>query len=249
MRTVSWFPARLLVCAIAVLSASGLLQADMVIQQKHRTLACTTGEIEVPASEWTSTMWLGKDRARIDRSADSSIIIRLDRNMMYVVRYKTKTYIREPIEPGKENVLSAIEDDGDMTVVNFKLPEVTMNVSFPGAKAARKKKIRNWNCRKYRLSYSINGIGAKSTLWATNDVKIDYASYNRITFAFLNKMNGCTAVYRELEKIKGLPVMIETLRQIKGATVKSREEILDVREEVIPPGTYDIPQGYIRTGR
>ena len=239
----------LLACAAVLLSASGLLQADTHIQRTHHTDACTTRGNPVSDVNHTSAIWLGKDRARIDLSSDSSIIIRLDNNMIYLLRHKVKTYVRELIDPSKGVMYTAIEDDGDMTVVEKPLPAATMKVSLSGAGEKSRKKIRGWNCRRYNVIYSVNGVSARSTLWVTRDVKIDYALYNMITNVYLKKMAGITDVCKEIDKIKGFPVLVTTKTQVMGTTVKSSEEIIEITEKAPPRDAYTIPTGYIRTGK
>ena len=73
----------------------------------------------------------------------------------------------------------------------------------------RKKKIRDWNCEKYRSNHG-TGHGPVSNLeiWATEDIKVDYELFARYAAAMMLHVPGAAAgmddMVKEMKKVKGV---------------------------------------------
>jgi hypothetical protein len=216
----------------AVLLAAPAL-ADTVISMKSHTDAV----MNQPASDETTTMWVGKDRmARVGGNA--SFIIRADQKKLYIIDTAAKTYseLDLPIDlakyfpPEMQAQIGAMMQQMKMTV------KVT-----PTAEA---KKIGAWNTKLYKAEIA-NAMGMKMDIdmWVTKDIAIDVAAYKGLASSLQGLQLGFEDVAKEMAKIDGISVLTENTMSIMGNTVKSREEIVSAETKPAPAGTYDVPAG------
>lgn len=239
-----------------VLSASVPLSADVFLKQKHHADPYTIMKQKVAAVDRVQNVWIGKDRARVDQSADTTMIIRLDKKAMYVLFHATKTYAETPLADIQETVSKAMDDE-DMSAEEKEQASAMMaqmaammKPTITVQETAEKKKIKSWNCQKYVLTMVISGITMTSEIWASADIKTDYAFYNKVMNVYLSKMPGMQESMKELEKIKGFMVLMTSSGQVMGAQTRTTEELMEINEKSGPPaGGYEVPAGYKKIGK
>ena len=61
-----------------------------------------------PAKDDMFVTWMGKDMARMDHGEDSSIIIRMDKKVMYMISHAEMKYTEMPIDSKSDIFSSAI---------------------------------------------------------------------------------------------------------------------------------------------
>ena len=76
---------------------SSLVQADVYIKEKKHTDAYQVMGQTMPAKDEIIITWMTQDKARINEGKDTSMIIRLDKNAMYIIDHTRKTYKEMPI--------------------------------------------------------------------------------------------------------------------------------------------------------
>jgi hypothetical protein len=242
--------------AFALIMPLCFAKADVFIKQKHHTGAYTLMNQNIPATDRMVSIWYDKDKARIDQTADTTIIFRLDQKTMTMVYHKSKTYAVMPVKDVSSIMADAIGNDEEMDEES-KAQAAAMMQQMAGMmkptmtvkETAETKKIKSWNTKKYQLSTSIAGVTANSELWACPDIKADYSFYNKLMNVYIAKMPGAEDITKEIEKIKGFPVLTTSSTQVMGASVNMEQELLEIKENAAPPaGGYEVPGGYKKMG-
>jgi hypothetical protein len=240
---------------VSAVSALLLLQstsfADTALRFKHHSDAYSIMNNEVPAADGEAKTWIGTDKARIDQGGDTSIIVHLKDNVVFFIDNKAKTYSELSLENLLGQVKEALtgeqssgEENAALSAMMQGLMQV-VKISVTVTPGSEKRKIGAWNCQKYTINQSLGVAGTSiSEVWASPDIKVDPEFYAKFrNFAFV-KFAGFDEAVVELKKIKGAPVFISSASQVMNTSIKSTEELVDVRESPAPSGWYDIPKGY-----
>jgi hypothetical protein len=226
------------------------VQADVYIKQKNHTDGFSMMGQSQPARDDIFVTWMSKDKARMDHGADSSMIVRMDKKVMYMISHADKAYTEMPLD-SKGDIFSSAIAGSDMSdeeqaqakkmMAGFsKMMKPKVSVKDTG----ETKKIKNWNCKKYDMTMSMMGTTTKFETWATEDIKIDYELYRNLTFSIMGQTPGVEDMMKEMEKIKGVVVLQEGTMSMMGTDVKSSQELLEVSNKSAPAGTYEVPSGY-----
>jgi hypothetical protein len=235
-----------LTCAIVPLA----VQADVYIKQQNHTDGFSMMGQSQPARDDLFITWMGKDMARMDHGEDTTIIIRLDKKMMYMINHAEMKYAEFAIG-GKDDIFSqAISGaglSGEDQAQAKKMMEGFSKMMKPkvSVKATGEtQKINNWNCQKYEMEMSMMGTTSKTEIWASEDIKIDYSLYRNLTYSAMGQMPGIEDMMKEMEKIKGIVVRSTGTTSMMGTDVKSTQELQEVSDKSAPAGTYEVPSGY-----
>lgn len=226
------------------------VQADVYIKQKNHTDGFSMMGQNQPAKDDIFVTWMGKDMARMDHGEDSSIIVRMDKKVMYLIDHSEMRYTEMPIDSKGDIFASAIvasdlseeeQAEAKKMMEGFaKMMKPKISVKETG----ETQKIKNWNCKKYNMTMSIMGMTTKSEVWASEDIKIDYQLYRNLNFSLLGQTQGIEDMMKEMEKIKGIVVLSTGSMSMMGTEVKSTQELIEVAEKSAPSGTYEVPDGY-----
>jgi hypothetical protein len=207
------------------------------------------GQTQPPQDDLFVT-WMGKDKARMDHGEDSTIIIRMDKKMMYMIDHKEMRYTEMPID-SKGDIFSSAISASDLSdeeqAEAKKMMEGFAKMMKPKIsvkETGETQKIKNWNCKKYIMTMSMMGTTTNYETWATEDIKIDFELYRNLTFSVMGQMPGVEDMVKEMEKIKGVVVQQEGTMSMMGTDVKSSQELLEVSDKSAPAGTYEVPDGY-----
>jgi hypothetical protein len=227
-----------------------MLHADFYIQQKRHTDAFEVMGKTEPAKDEMSVMWMSGDRGRIDTGEDHSMIIRLDKNIMYGLDHTRMQYTEMPFGSLDDIVSHSLAQSGMSGEEQAEAQKVMkgfmgmMKIEAEVTETDEKKNIKGWNCRKYIMKTKMMGMGGTSEIWATEEIKINYDLYRSLGAAFLAKQPGAEKLFEEMKKIKGIPIMTVSTSSAMGTEVKSTEELIEAKEKSAPAGLYDIPEGY-----
>ena len=227
-----------------------ILEADVYIKQKYHTDAYEIMGQSQPATEKMFVTWMGEDKARRDQDEDTSIIVRLDKNVMYVINHAEMAYGEIPVSETSDILTAALsgsdlsgeeQDQAEQMMKGFaQMFQPTVSVTDTG----EKQKIKNWNCNKFLMTMEMMGTTSTSEIWATEDIKINYELYMTLGLAMMPKTSGLDKMQEEMKKIKGMTVLSTDTASITGTDVKSTQELMEILEKPAPAGTYDVPEGY-----
>jgi len=192
-----------------------------------------------PAKDTEVKIWVGADRLRRDEGQTSSIL-RLDRNKLYIVDHAAKTYseVGLPVDLQKyapAGTEAAMKQMGDAMRLDAKVTP-----------ASETRKIGDWNARRVDVAItSAMGMKIATTMWVSKDLEI-YRSLNRMSATLASLQHGAAAWARQLEEIEGFPVLQESSISVVGTQFKTREELVAVAAQDAPAGIYEPPAGYTR---
>jgi len=226
------------------------VQADVYIKQKNHTDEMKFMDQTQPASDMIFVTWMGKDKARLDLFEDKSIIIRLDKKVMYTIDHAEMKYAEFPYSKTGD-IFSAATAGSDLSdeeqaeaqemikgFAQMMQPEVSVK------ETGETQKIKSWKCKKYIMTMKMMGTTTTSEVWATEDIKIDYELYITLRLSMMPKTPGLDKMLEEMKKIKGLIVLSTGTMSMMGTDVKTTQELIEVAKKSAPAGTYDIPTGY-----
>lgn len=171
-------------------------------------------------------IWIDGDKLRRDEG-DTSYILRLDRNKLYVINHGEKTYSELAVPVDLKRATSPAEQ---------------MKVQMTAT--TETKKVASWNARKYKVEISNPaGLRLDTTIWASKDVA-SYPAYNRLVASLTALQPGSAELARKLEQIEGFPVLQEADVQMGTSRFKTREELVTAETKDAPAGSYEVPAGY-----
>jgi hypothetical protein len=220
----------------AVFCAPELAGADIFMKEKQHTDGMTIMGQAQPPQDKISNVWISKDKMRMDHGDVSSIAqVVGEKVTIYHLNHANKTYTELVLgSNAPEDAISAMA--GEMKV------KVTPT--------SETKKIGNWNCKKYLQEMDMGMMPINSEVWASEEIKMPYADfYEKVSAAMSAGKPGMgvssKAMLEEMKKIKGVPVLTVTnMTMMKNVNVKSSRELLEIKEDTAPAGTFDIPSGY-----
>jgi hypothetical protein len=229
---------RMVMIALMVFALPTLVSADVFMKEKQHTDGMTMMGQAQPPQDKTATIWIAKDKMRRDQGDTSSIAkLEKDRVLIYHLNHQKKSYTE--LSLGSND----LQDTAASMAGDLKVKVVATDES---------RKIGNWNCRKYLQEMDMGMMPITSEIWASEDIKVPYFDfYERVSTAMMAQQPGMKmpmeGMQEEMKKIKGVPVLTVTNMTImKNTTVKSSRELLEIKEDTAPPGTFDIPQGYTK---
>jgi hypothetical protein len=193
------------------------------------TVRSTVEGLQMEQPQTEIRIWIDGDKLRRDEG-DTSYILRLDRNKLYVVNHSEKTYseLAVPIDPEKVSTGPVPQSKVQITQT-----EETKKVGSGG-----------WNARRYKLDIANpGGVHLDTTIWASKDIA-SYAAFNRLSVSMMALQPGSADLSRKLGQLDGFPVLQESNVEVGTNHFKTREELVSVGTQEAPAGTFEPPADY-----
>lgn len=224
--------------------------ADVFMKEKVKQEGFQMMGQSQPGSDKIRSTWITPDKMRSDDD-QQSIIVRLDKKMLYIVKHDEKQYMEMPMDfMGKkmEKAMGEEEISEEDMQKYMGMAKGMMKMKITVTPTGEKKKIGNWNCQKYIQKLETMMGPTTSEVWATEDLKMDYNLYAQFSSALLGQQPGAQQMMgnmvEELKKIKGVPVLTSTTMNMMGSTMTSSQELLEFKEGNAPAGIFEVPKGY-----
>jgi len=230
-------PRRLLPLLVLSLAFAVPAAADSLLTLKSHVDAFQVAGENQPAKDTEIRVWVANDKLRRDEG-ETTAILRLDRNKLYVVRHADKTYSELALPVDFVRLMpKGSEEAGAVWAQQMKL-----TVDLQPTQETRT--VGTWNARKLRMDIT-NATGMKiaSTLWVSKDVP-DWSALNRLAATLAALQPGTASWVSVLEKLEGFPVLREDRVEAMGARFNTREELITVETRDASPTTYEPPAGY-----
>lgn len=239
-----------LVCFMLLGAVS--LKADIYMKQKTHTDGFTMMGQTQPAKDEFTVTWIARDKSRSDTGDKKTTLMRLDRGLIYEIDHQKKTYKEMPLNIKQmidENAAEKGEEAKEFAAMAQEMAEAfAESMEVKVTETPEKKKIGNWNCRKYIINTSMAMGETVSEAWASPEVQIDWKNYLMLTNAMMAGSPGfekmIDKIYKEMSKVKGMIVLQSNSTKVINTEVKSTTELLEFNEQNPPAGTYDVPAGY-----
>jgi hypothetical protein len=188
-----------------------------------------------PARDSQTTFWIGEKGARRD-DGDTEVLVRFDQNKLYLINHAKKSYsvLDLPVD------LTALMPEAQRQQMGQMLEMMKMSATVEPSD--EHKEINGWQTHRYDVHLS-NQMGMKvdSTVWMTDDIDVDEASFKKLTRAMASLQPGGASAVDELLKLKGVPVLVDTKLQAMGGSTTSKEELVSAESDATPPAGASIP--------
>ena len=224
---------------------AGQVHAETFMKYKQSTGAFQVMGQTQPAQEVMQETWIADNMLRSD-SDGQSVIVRLDKKVMYLVDHEEQSYNELPLDMGQLLGEAGMSDEEKQQMMQFAQGMMKMTITVK--ETGEKKKIGAWDCRKYLQTMQTMMGPVESEIWTTQDIKIDYDLFTKLSAAGLMMMPGMQETVQEamqeLGKIKGVPVMSTTSSSMMGASIKTTQELIECKDKKATAGSFDPPKGY-----
>lgn len=216
------------------------VNADHVVKKTKQTTETVMNGSNQKSSKNDGTTWISKNKMRQDDGGATSIIIRLDKDKVFILNHVDKTYsemdlpvkLEENLTPEAKQIIQVIKISSSVT------------------ETQETRVIKGWRSQKFSADISISMMGMDMPMtmeiWASKETGINLKTFRKF-YAVLLSMNPFTKdLLEEFQKIEGYPVLTKISMRVKGVETKSHEEVITVEENRAPKGTYDLPSEYTR---
>jgi Domain of unknown function (DUF4412) len=225
----------LLAAALGSLASMGSTDSLLTVKS-HADAFELKGETQ-PAKDNQVRIWVTGDKIRRDEG-DTSMILRLDRNKLFLIHHPEKTYNEMTLPVDFVRLMPKGKEELGQTWA--KQMRLTVKVT-PGTET---KKINGWSAQRVQMDVvSAMGMKIGTTLWISKDIA-SYATLNKLTAALAALQPGAADWSQKLNQLEGFPVLKEDDVDALGAHFKTREELVSVEAKEAPAGIYDPPASY-----
>ncbi|MBN2054787.1 hypothetical protein JW905_07685 [bacterium] len=225
------------------LTAAPLVSADTYLKyESHTDGFSMMGQTQPPKDDF-NTMWLSKEHALINQGGESSVLVNIGDNKMYIINHKEKNYAE--MEMGDLSSMIGEKEMSDKEKEQFnQLMASMMQLKATVTKTDQTKKIEKWNSTLYTVTTKMAMGATDSNIWASNEIKVDSELYLALTNAMLSKQPGFEEFMKEMMKIDGVPVLKESTTEVMGTKIKSTEKLVEFKDTNPPADTYMVPKDY-----
>lgn len=239
---------------VLILLTSISLQADIFMKQKHHTDGMKMMGQQQPDQDKIQEIWISKDKIS-SKSEDQRVVINLKTGKMTVFNDKEKTYFEMGMSFDDTMAESIEREEGpDKAEMEefMKMAQGMMKFEITVNPTNEYKKINKWNCKKYDQEVKMGMGPITSEVWATEELEMDYSLYAKFSTAMMAMQPGFKDSFekamKELRKIKGVPVLTNTVMKMMGMEIRSSQELLEFKKGTAPKGTFDEnPANYTKT--
>lgn len=217
------------------------VNGDHVIKKTKQTTETVMNGSNEKSSVENGTTWISKNKMRQDEGNATSVIIRLDKNKVFILNHTEKTYSEMDLPINLEENLTQEAKQ----IINV------MKISSLVKETKDTQVIRGWKSQKFKADISISMLGMEMPMtmeiWASRDTGINLKTFRKF-YAVLLSINPFTKdLMEDFQKIEGYPVLTNISMRVKGVETKSQEEVVMIEEKKAPRGTYELPSEYTRT--
>ncbi|MBK7643043.1 MAG: DUF4412 domain-containing protein [Planctomycetes bacterium] len=222
----------------ALLLSTPCASADLLLTSKSHTDAYELFGKQVPVKDSTSTLWLAKDRLRLE-SENMHAIVRLDQKRLILL---------DPEEKAWRAITLPFEFKNYLPPEKLFMAEQMFAARALQAKLEAKdetKKFGAWDAKCWEITLSQRGfVYSKEVLWVTSGIQADSKVYGEMQAALASITPEQRNLVKELGRIEGLPVRRERTQNLSGVEVRTVEELVTAQEKEAPAGIYDPPADY-----
>lgn len=224
--------------------SSGLVTrpANVYIKIKNHTSERVIRGDKFPAKDTFTNIWSSSNMYAQEKK-NYKFIIRLDKNMIYFIDHKDKSFVAASIPLDMRKV----RQPGIAEMSPGATRDLTVNPN------GQTRKLGDWNCSGYdaQSTFNIRSLLISSyryTIWTTTDVPFDWKAFNE---KFLSSLKTIGNLYpftrvmsKELQKIKGFQIAVESSYVMRGILIKMSSTVMEIAEQAAPAGTYEVPADY-----
>lgn len=226
---------KVLFTVIALLALAFVLSADVYIKTSVHTDAFAMMGQNQPAKDEVMEQWVGNNQL-VNKTGDKVMIMDMNKNMMYIVNPKDKSYVETQLPLDMAKLLP--KEAASM----MSMMKVTVKVTPNG----QTQKVNKWNCVGYDVDMNMMMMQMKMKVWATTEVPFDWKMFSKM-YANVSKMQFMDdAAIAELMKINGYQVASEMTMDMMGSKIKVTSQVTEIAQKPAPAGIYAVPAGFTK---
>jgi len=232
---------KIIAVSLMVLAFASFAAADIYVKSKmHSDPMSIMGQSQ-PAQDSFSEQWIGESRFAMLSEKNSSVLD-LNKNILYIINHKAKTYIEAPLPFDFTSLLPA-----QMASMMSGMMKMTVTVAPTGLK----KTVGTWTCDEYDVAMNMMMMPMKMKVCATTDVPFDLKGYmEKVYGTYLKaqfRLDDASA--KEMMKIQGFWIASETSMEMMGAKIHTTTEVIEISSKTPPAGVYSVPAGYTKQAK
>lgn len=231
---------------LALMCLSVQAWADDYLKIRHVAEAFEVMGQKQPASEEIVETWLSKDMARMDTGKSSSVILRGDRQTIYILDHDQRAYSEIPMDMGQamSDMFGQMGGPEEQAQMMAQMMGAMMKLNATVVDTGKIQTVNQWNCRVYQMTLEMPMGKTVSEICATEDFGVDMGLYHKLGNAMMAGQQGFQDMLREMEKIKGVSVRTTSTVNVMGSAMKTTEELLEHKKMPAPAGSFEIPADY-----
>lgn len=226
-----------LYAAIALLSLTATATADVLLTRKIHTDEVATPNGTRPAKDDTQTIWVGKDRVRLD-AGPMAYIVRIDKRKLYLLNASDQTFSALDLPVNLASYVPPEDLD------KFEQGKARLNISATVFPTGEVERLNGWATSKFKVQVTSLGTSSDEIFWTTKDIEIDWATYWEAQRAVRSLQLNPESMLEQLRKIDGVTVKAERTRTTPMGKEHSVEELVSAERKEAPEGLYDVPADY-----
>jgi hypothetical protein len=228
----------LILLMLLPLIAISAVHADVCIRHKVHTDGYYYGGVVTEPENREYEVWLGDGKVSFMHE-HRMVIYDMNNEKFTFVNFDDSTYVEATL-PYEWGDLLAEQD-----VARVQMYPITGTVG----KTENTKEINNHKSCEYEINswvmYENNKYNERDgKTWMTTDMPFDLSVYKRAYVHYLKLQNLTEELIGEMKEIEGYPIAIETDLFIKGFSVKTTDEVMQVSEIDPPRDVYSAPDGF-----
>jgi hypothetical protein len=233
MRSLVLFLAALVVCV-------PLANADVYLKHEVHTDGYYYGGQNNPPEDEVYEVWIGEKKMSM-LFEQRAIIFDLTDSLLTFIVLGDSTYAETPLPLDWSNLLS--EEDA----ARVRMFQTTGEIK----EGSETKKLGERDCRSYELTTWIPYEGTRynetdTKGWVATDLPFDPDAYEEMKIHNLRLQNMKEELIEEVKKIRGYPMAGEDKTYIKGFSVNTTNEVVEIAEKDPPANVYSAPEGFTK---
>jgi hypothetical protein len=211
--------------------------ADVYVKSKMHSDAFAMMGQNRPAKDETTEQWFNDNQFAMI-TPETSVIVDLGKNVLYLINNTQKDYIESPLPFDFTKIL-----DPQVAQMMSGMLKMTVTVTPTG----QTKTIGQWNCTGYDVALNMMMMPLKIAVWATTDVPFDMTKFSKLYGDIMKaQMHLDDASVKEMQKVKGYWISSETTMEIMGTKMRTTNEVVEITKKNPPAGIYSVPAGYTK---
>ena len=229
---------RFLIFAFCFLLSLSCYAADTWIKQVVHRHAFSLLDKTYEDEEEEIETWIGRNRMAVHGKSQSLLLL-LDREVLYVLDHNRKTYVQMPIPIDLEEFYPA-------QLLQL-MQTVTVNLSV----ADESVELDRRTCHVFQVEIESLMMSMRIKVWGTVDVPFDWKVYKERMYPELAKVlfKLPEEAAREFSEIAGFPYRSESVFSFMGVEVRSEMAVVSMDRKAVPDNVYSLPENYTQKER
>jgi hypothetical protein len=226
---------KILFALFLIVAISVLLSADIYIKSNAHSDAFAMMGQNQPAKDEVMEQWIGTNQLA-NISADKIVILDMNKNVMFIVNPKEKSYIETSLPLDMSKLVP--KEMAPMLAMMKMTAKVTPN--------GKTQKIGIWNCSGFDVDMTMSMMQMKMKVWASTEVPFDWKAFSKMTANIAKMQFMDDSSIAEFNKLNGYQIASEMTMNMMGADMKVTTQVLEIAKKDAPANIYKVPAGFAK---